>query len=109
VNALQDPEYYAIRHWRTVELREQLACDLGDLGFEVLPGIASFLLCELPADGPDAASVVHECRQRGLFLRDAKLMGTRMGTHSIRIAVKDANTNQTMIRILREVLEALKP
>jgi histidinol-phosphate/aromatic aminotransferase/cobyric acid decarboxylase-like protein/GNAT superfamily N-acetyltransferase len=104
VNALGDLEYYAIRYRQTAALREQLRSDLQELGWEVLPGIANFLLCHLPGNGPDAATIVFRCRQQGLFLRDAALMGSQLGTHSIRIAVKDSETNRKMANILQESL-----
>jgi histidinol-phosphate/aromatic aminotransferase/cobyric acid decarboxylase-like protein/GNAT superfamily N-acetyltransferase len=104
VRALQDPGYYTARYAETASLREELAARLRALGWEVLPGIASFLLCHLPEDGPDAASVVRCCGEQGLYLRDAAVMGSRLGTYALRIAVKDAATNQRMIAILRRVL-----
>ena len=100
VNALRDPQYYAARYRETARLRESLAAGLEELGWEVLPGIANFLLCHLPADGPSAASVTAACRRRDMFVRNAALMGTQLGTHTIRIAVKDAATNREMLRIL---------
>ena len=103
MNALRDPQYYAARYRETARLRESLAAGLKELGWEVLPGIANFLLCHLPAEGPAAASVTAACRRRGLFVRDAALMGTRLGTHTLRIAVKDAATNRQMLEILGEV------
>ena len=45
-------------------------------------------------------------RERGLFLRDAKKMGTRMGERSIRVAVKDAATTRRITPILGEVIHA---
>jgi histidinol-phosphate/aromatic aminotransferase/cobyric acid decarboxylase-like protein len=75
------------------------------LGWEIVPGVANFLLCHLPSPGPDAATVVRACREHGLFLRDAALMGSQLGTHAIRIAVKDQATNQRMIEILRRTTE----
>jgi histidinol-phosphate/aromatic aminotransferase/cobyric acid decarboxylase-like protein len=106
VNAVQDPEYYAVRYHQTARLREDLAKELEKLGWDVLPGIANFLLCHLPARGPGAATVVRRCREHGLFLRDAALMGSQLGTHAIRIAVKDAMTNRRMVSILRKVLSS---
>ena len=103
VNALRDPQYYATRYDATARLREELAANLEALGWEVLPGIANFLLCHLPADGPSAAWIVAECRKQNLFVRDAALMGTQLGTRAIRIAVKDVRTNQRMVDILREL------
>ncbi len=110
VNALADPEYYACRYHETASLREELSKQLQDLGWEVVPGVANFLLCHLPIVGADAATVVRRCRDHGLFLRDAALMGSKMGTHSIRIAVKDQATNQRMVEIIRTSLaECARP
>jgi len=106
VNALADRAYYEARHRETALLREQLSAQLRGLGWEIVPGVANFLLCHLPSPGPDAATVVRACREHGLFLRDAALMGSQLGTHAIRIAVKDQATNQRMIEILRRTTEA---
>jgi histidinol-phosphate/aromatic aminotransferase/cobyric acid decarboxylase-like protein/GNAT superfamily N-acetyltransferase len=105
VHALRDPDYYAARYHETSQLREQLAAGLTSLGCEVIPGIANFLLCHLPPDGPDSATVVQRCRERSLFLRDARVMGSQLGTHALRIAVKDAETNEKILAILAEALD----
>ena len=102
VRALQDPEYYRDRYAETAEQREVLAAGLRRLGWEVMPGIANFLLCHLPPTGPVAAAIVARCRVQGLFLRDAALMGAQLGPHAIRLAVKDATTNARMLEIIRE-------
>jgi histidinol-phosphate/aromatic aminotransferase/cobyric acid decarboxylase-like protein len=102
VRALQDPVYYAAFYQETAVLRESLAAGLRALGWSVLPGIANFLLCLLPAAGPDAATVVTRGRAQGLFVRDAARMGARLGPRAIRLAVKDAATNRRMLRIIRE-------
>jgi len=104
VRALQDPVYYAARYRETHALRAELAAGLAALGWDVLPGIANFLLCHLPAGGPGAAEVVALCRAQGLFVRDAATMSRSLGTHTVRLAVKDAATNARMLAILREVL-----
>src|SRR3989442_1135372 len=83
VYALQDPTYYAARYAETGALREQLAGGLRSLGLEVIAGVANFLLCHLPPDGPDAATVVRRCRARHLFLRDAAAMGSQLGSHAL--------------------------
>ncbi|MEO5804846.1 MAG: aminotransferase class I/II-fold pyridoxal phosphate-dependent enzyme [Verrucomicrobiota bacterium] len=101
VAALQDSEYYAERFAQTHELRNELAEQLA--GFEnwkIIPGIANFLLCHLPGDGPSAGEIVKRCRVHGLFLRDAGAMGRILGTHALRIAIKDSETNQRMLEIL---------
>jgi histidinol-phosphate/aromatic aminotransferase/cobyric acid decarboxylase-like protein len=107
VNALQDTKYYACRYAETHQLRERLAEELAAFeGWEIVPGVANFLLCHPPATGLDAEAIVERCRTRGLFLRDAGAMGNHLGTHALRIAVKDGETNARMVAILREVLEA---
>lgn len=104
VAALQDPDYYAMRYAKTHRLREALAEELSQFdGWEVLPGIANFLLCHLPAAGPTAAALVTQCRAQGLFLRDVGVMGRSFGTRALRIAVKDAATNQRMVETLARV------
>jgi histidinol-phosphate/aromatic aminotransferase/cobyric acid decarboxylase-like protein len=109
VHALAAPTYFAERYAETADLRQTLATDLEHFGWKVLPGIANFLLCLLPENGPSAAEVVRLCRARNLYLRDAAVMGSQLGTHTIRIAVKDGPTNQRMVEVLHEVLSAKQP
>jgi histidinol-phosphate/aromatic aminotransferase/cobyric acid decarboxylase-like protein/GNAT superfamily N-acetyltransferase len=104
VKALEDPLYYAGRYEETHKLRERLASDLSALGIRIVPGIANFLLVELPLSGPNAATVVSRCREKGLFIRDARLMGARIGDRAIRIAVKDKDTNRRMVSILARAM-----
>lgn len=109
VYALHDPAYYAQRMSETAVLRQQLTSGLTALGWQVLPSVTNFLLCRLPPSGPDADTVAEQCRQRELFLRNPASQGSRLGTHLIRIAVKDAPTNQKMLAILREVVHSAAP
>ena len=103
VNALLDEGYHAARYAETRELREALRAELQSLSWEIVPGVANFLLCHLPETGPSAAAVVEACRDHGLFLRDASTMGSQLGRHALRIAIKDAATNTRMCHILRSV------
>lgn len=107
VRALQDPDYYAARYEETARLREELAGDLHALGWQVLPGVANFLLCHLGQAGPDAETVVHRCRERKLFVRHAAQMGASLGPRTIRLAVKDAATNRRMVAVIRNTLAQL--
>ena len=104
VRALEDPGYYRRRFAETTALREALAGDLRTFGWDIVPGVANFLLCHLPAHELDAATLVRWCRLDGLFLRDAAAMGSNLGPHAIRIAVKDAATNRRMAEIIEKVL-----
>jgi histidinol-phosphate/aromatic aminotransferase/cobyric acid decarboxylase-like protein len=72
VRALEDPDYFAARYAETTVLRRELAADLQQLGWRVLPGIANFILCFLPAHGLTAAELVRRCREKDLFLRDRR-------------------------------------
>ena len=104
VHALNDQAYYREQWAVTRGMRDTLAAGLRRCGFDVVPGIANFLLCHLPCGGPDAADVVTRARQRNLFLRDAGPMGTSLGSHAIRVAVKDSATNGRMLDILADIL-----
>jgi len=104
VRALEDPEYYAARYVETAAIRERLVAQLAGLGLEIVPGIANFILCHLRPEAPDAGTVVKRCREHGLFLRDACAMGSHLGNRALRIAVKDAETNQRIVVILYDAL-----
>ena len=104
VHALNDQAYYREQWAVTRGLRDALAAGLRRCGMDVVPGIANFVLCHLPAAGPDAASVVRRARERNLFVRDVGPMGSAMGSHAIRVAVKDAETNGRMLNILERVM-----
>ena len=105
VMALQDPEYYSRKYDETRILRAKLAERLRNMGVtEVIPGEANFLLFGLPKDGPDARTVIERCQRQDLFLREAAATAPTLGTHAVRIAVKDAATNRRMLEILGRVL-----
>ena len=105
VRALQDPSYYAGRYAETALLRTELSKALAEMGLNVIDGVANFLLCHLPEDGASAAEIVARCREQNLFLRDASPMGSNLGHHALRIAVKNAATNLQMLRILRDAMD----
>lgn len=105
VRAMQEPEYYHSRYRQTHDLRRQLAAGLRALHSEwdITEGCANFVLCHLPTHGPTASAVVAQCRTRGLFLRDVGLMGASVGSHSLRIAVKDADTQCRVLKLMSEI------
>jgi histidinol-phosphate/aromatic aminotransferase/cobyric acid decarboxylase-like protein len=104
VTALHDPAYYAARYAATHRYRAALARDLEALGIAVVPGCANFLLCHFPAHGPSAAAIIRACQAQGLFLRDVRSMGLKLGDRAIRIAVKDEVTNRKIVEILTSVI-----
>ena len=103
VAALGDPEYYESQWMATHRLRRDLGRGLSRLGIDVVPGVANFSLCHLPAAGPGAREVIAAAREQGLFLRGVEQMGRSLGAHAFRIAVKDAETNARMLRILERI------
>jgi histidinol-phosphate/aromatic aminotransferase/cobyric acid decarboxylase-like protein len=104
VRALENPGYYQQKHRETARLRMDLTARLAELGLEVVPGSANFQLCHIAAAGPDAGTLIRGCQSAGLFLRDVRGMGSGFSTHTFRIAVKDAATNQQAVKILRRQL-----
>ena len=104
VRALENPGYYQQKYRETARLRMDLTARLAELGLEVVPGTANFLLCHIAAAGPDAGTLIRGCQSAGLFLRDVRGMGSGFSTHTFRIAVKDAATNQQAVKILRRQL-----
>ena len=71
---------------------------------KVVQSQANFILCYLPENGPNAEIVVSKCKEYGLFIRNVFNMGADFNKHTIRIAIKDRETNQKMIKIIRKVL-----
>lgn len=107
--ALRDDEYYQQRYAETHLLRNEFTEVLKKVdSIEVTPTIANFILCHFPENGPGAELIVSKRKEKGLFIRNISNMGTNVGTHTIRIAIKDRETNQRMLKILGEVLLLIK-
>jgi histidinol-phosphate/aromatic aminotransferase/cobyric acid decarboxylase-like protein len=102
VRALEASAYYQSRYDETRQLRRQLIKGLRrlDPDWDLLGSQANFVLCQLPPSGPSATTLIEQCRERGLYLRDVEGMGTRMGRYMIRIAVKDEETQKRMLELM---------
>ena len=107
--ALRATDYYRERWRETSALRNDLARALTALGWDVVPGCANFLLCHLPADGPDAAAVTAQAVVHGLFVREVGNMGRSLSRHALRVAVKDRATNERTVALLQTVHAELAP
>ena len=108
VRALQAPMYYQDRYQETHDLRAELTADLeARTSIEVVPGVANYLLCHLPADGPDASAFLSACQQHNLFLRDVSLTSPVIDSSTFRTAVKDLRTNRKMVEIIERVLSEM--
>jgi len=105
VRALQEPDYYQMRFAETESLRHDLATGIRRVRpeWDVTEGCTNFVLCRVPSTGPTAAAIVEQCRRRGLFVRDVGSMGTQIGAYTVRVAVKDAETQGRMLKILGEL------
>jgi histidinol-phosphate/aromatic aminotransferase/cobyric acid decarboxylase-like protein/GNAT superfamily N-acetyltransferase len=105
VIALKDVEYYEKCYKKTHAFRDEFSKELMKINsIKVVQSIANFILCYLPENGPNAETVVSKCKEYGLYIRDVSNMGTNFDKHTIRIAIKNRETNQKMIKILKNVL-----
>jgi len=103
--ALKQEDYYIKKYQETHELRDKLELQLKQIGIdEIIPGIANFIMFHVGNDKFSASQIVNECKLKKLYLRDLSGMGTSFEDDAIRMAVKDLNTNNKMIAILRECL-----
>ncbi len=107
IEALKEKAYYQIKYEETHALRNGLKNKLLSLGiYEVIDGVANFLLFYLPEKFP-VRRFIEYCREENLFLRDVSNMGDSLGSNAVRIAVKDEETNDKMIRIMRNAMNKL--
>ena len=108
IMALKDGPYYQAKYAQTHLLRKKMKIMLKDLGItDIVEGVANFLLFYLPADICPHL-FLQSCREENLFLRDVSNMGTGLGNSAIRIAIKDEETNNKMILIIKRALTLLK-
>ena len=103
--ALKQEDYYIKKYQETHELRDKLELQLKQIGIdEIIPGIANFIMFHVGNDKFSASRIVNECKLKKLYLRDLSGMGKSFEDDAIRMAVKDLNTNNKMIEILKECL-----
>jgi histidinol-phosphate aminotransferase len=100
--ALEDQEYVAHYVAEVRSNRERLQRELGDLGLHYWPSYANFVLVRI---GSAHAKFVRALRDRGILVRD------RSSDHGcegcIRLTVGTDEHTQSLIDVLREVLEQL--
>ena len=108
IAALKDETYYLAKYAETKQLRKKLKALLQSIGIsEVIDGVANFLLFYLPP-GHSTKLFLHFCKEENLFLRDVGNMGKSLGNNAIRIAVKDGETNNKMIRIMKNAMKKIR-
>jgi histidinol-phosphate aminotransferase len=101
VAALEDEDYFRDCCQRVIASRETLAAGLHDLGFEVLPSAANFLLASPP--GGDAAALFTALRGRGILVRHFSRPRIE---RFLRISIGTEDECATLLRVLRELAPA---
>ena len=97
--ALRRPDLAARAVETLATAREDLAAELGGLGFRVLPSDVNFLLCEI---GAQASVIAAQLRARGLVVRT---FPEESGLEEyLRFTVRSREQNTRLITTLREVL-----
>lgn len=107
VRALGDVAYYEKRWRETSALRTRLRGMLQRIpGVEDVTGNANFLLVHLDPSAPPAAAVIDACAANNVYLRDPTPMGTRLGPHVLRTAVKNTSRNSSIAGAIARALGA---
>jgi histidinol-phosphate/aromatic aminotransferase/cobyric acid decarboxylase-like protein len=105
ISALNNPEYYQEMYRIIHSERQKLSLGLADIGFKVFPGVANFLLTELPVNSNfSSSSFISECRNHGLFVRDAENMGVTLTNKSVRFAIRSSEENSRMLLLIRKII-----
>jgi histidinol-phosphate aminotransferase len=95
--ALRDQQGFRRTVAAIVDYREQLAGDLQDLGWRVLPSHTNFLLCEV---GPDAVAIADTTLRRGMIMRTYSDDGALGGY--LRVTVRAPDENARLLAVLRQ-------
>lgn len=106
IAALQDQVYYQEKYFETKQLRQFLKEGLEQIGVtQIIDGVANFLLFYLPSNTLSTAELIEACKNKGLYLRDVSNMGKNISQGAVRIAVKDQETNEKMIAIIKAEIQ----
>ena len=101
ITALQDVAFHDETVRVVREGRAWLTGELTKLGCRVFPSQSNFLMFELPADGPNAASLFEDLLRRGIILRPLTSYGL---PRNLRVSVGTAEENTMLINAMRELL-----
>jgi len=102
IEALSDFQYYWERSRETAGLRNRMARQLEELGFEVFPSVANFLLCRLP--NGRVQELCDFAAKKNIYLRNCDSMSQRFESNTVRIAVKSADANRLIVSAIAEFL-----
>ena len=105
VAALKNPSYYNQQYSIIHQQRMMLTQKLQQENFDVLPGVANFILTFLPRDTHHtSSSFIEACKEKGVFIRDAQNMGVSLGNNSVRFAIRTHEENQRILQCVQQVL-----
>ena len=62
----------------------------------------NFLISESKSKMGKISELVEKCRIRGLYIRNVAITSPRLGERMFRVAVKDKETNNTIVKILAD-------
>ena len=105
IKALQETDYYTECYAITQIQHTVVETKLREYGFKVISGVANFCMLQLEG-GVTAARFVAACQQQGLYLRDLYPTSPSLGRYALRLAIKDANSNQRILQIMQQVAKA---
>lgn len=105
VAALNNPSYYNQQYSIIHQQRKILTQKLQQENFDVLPGVANFILTFLPQDTHHtSSSFIEACKEKGVFIRDAQNMGVSLGNNSVRFAIRTHEENERILECVQQVL-----
>ena len=105
VAALKNPNYYNQQYSIIHQQRMILTQKLQQENFDVLPGVANFILTFLPKDTHhSSSSFIEACKEKGVFIRDAQNMGVSLGNNAVRFAIRTHEENQRILECVQQVL-----
>ncbi len=99
VAAFEDEAYFKRICRQVIDGREQLVTDLAELGFQVLPSAANFILARHPQQ--DAGELMAQLRQRGIIVR--YFNQPRIEQH-LRITIGTAEQNGQLVAALQQLI-----
>ena len=105
VAALKNPSYYNQQYSIIHQQRMVLTQKLQQENFDVLPGVANFILTFLPKDTQHtSSSFIEACKEKGVFIRDAQNMGVSLGNNAVRFAIRTLEENERILECVQQVL-----
>lgn len=106
VEAVQDQQYARRTLVTVADQRRWLSQALGTTGVTVYPSAANFLLLRLPATAPTSTRVrARLITDAGVVVRDCRSFDGLSNGRFIRVAVRQRDENERLVRALGSVLE----